>query len=359
MTCCEHKKVPERFYIDPESDRSEKDAIYKIAFDKFPPLPMWYQPSISTTVKYRSDRGKFRPALHIGQRKLFIGELRYLTSVLAKWDTKISLVYAGSAPGLHIPYLSTLFPNITFYLYDPAKFGIKETSQIKIFQTYFTDKIATEHKHCDIFISDIRVGDSTRVDRKSFENQVSQDMKIQAKWVEIICPKLGSMLKFRPPYGKGAFEYLSGRIMLQCWAPHRSTESRLIVPPQTTDKLEKTTYDYGAYEDYMFYLNAIIREWAFYPHNIRAKGIDHCYDCKHEIIAWETYINFRCKGSRVPSVSVPSYITNFMINTLSKNISKHLITNELPHGHQPDTPMYLKRKQLYTKYGKIKDNKFS
>jgi hypothetical protein len=64
---------------------------------------------------------------HIGQRKLFLSELQFLTHNKAKY-----CVYAGSAPGNKTHYLSTLFPNIKFILVDPNKFDLRFTHKGKI-----------------------------------------------------------------------------------------------------------------------------------------------------------------------------------------------------------------------------------
>ena len=36
-------------------------------------------------------------------------------------------VYVGAAPGTHITFLCEMFPRITFHLYDPRDFTVKES----------------------------------------------------------------------------------------------------------------------------------------------------------------------------------------------------------------------------------------
>ncbi len=81
--------------------------------------------------------------LHRGQRKLLMSEI----GALIRLDPakQYTAVYAGAAPGIHIPLLSKLFPNLVFHLYDPAPFRIKETERIKLFNACFTDETAQSY----------------------------------------------------------------------------------------------------------------------------------------------------------------------------------------------------------------------
>ena len=54
--------------------------------------------------------------LHLGQRKLLLTEVNFLTNYS---DLSKNINYIGAAPGHHIEFLSTLFSDHTFYLYDP------------------------------------------------------------------------------------------------------------------------------------------------------------------------------------------------------------------------------------------------
>lgn len=80
---------------------------------------------------------------HWGQRKLFLSELYFLTkySKLGK-----VVIYAGAAPGTHIEYLATLFPEHIFLLVDPCHYDIKPTGlphkEIILVNDYFTNELA-------------------------------------------------------------------------------------------------------------------------------------------------------------------------------------------------------------------------
>jgi hypothetical protein len=90
------------------------------------------------------------------------------------------VVYAGAAPGNHIPILSDLFPEIEFHLYDPAPFKINPSNKIKIYNQYFLDKDALDWKNKDnvYFISDIRTSDYHVKTEEENEDAILGDIKI-------------------------------------------------------------------------------------------------------------------------------------------------------------------------------------
>lgn len=230
---------------------------------------------------------EFKPALHWGQLKLMLSELEFLTIAIKelenKSDKKIIMVYAGAAPGHHILYLSKLFPNIYFELYDPNKFAIPNTDQIKTHVQYFTDEDAkywSESKDIILFCSDIR---SEPTDEKNIQN----DMNMQLNWWKIINPFM-SMFKFRLPWSEGKTIYLEGDIYIQPYPGPTSTETRLIV--RKNAKLIE--YDNIQYESLCFYHNVNIRTKKFgdCKYNIKDHLIDNCYDCTSFIHIVKQYI---------------------------------------------------------------------
>ena len=64
-------------------------------------------------------QGILTPTCHLGQRKLLLSEIQFLSNTKNKY-----VVYAGSAPGNHIYYLSNLFPDKKFILIDPNPFAL-------------------------------------------------------------------------------------------------------------------------------------------------------------------------------------------------------------------------------------------
>lgn len=227
--------------------------------------------------------------IHRGQRKLLMSEIGALIKLNP--EHRCLVVYAGAAPGIHIPLLSSLFPQLCFHLYDPARFAITETESIKIFNKHFTDEIAEyyyENKDPSmqlVFICDIR--------RTIKESMIWEDMLAQQKWHEIMQPCLTS-LKFRLPWpGCGVVDesnqvsYLDGEIHLPIWGPRNTTESRLVIEKDRHSGLK--LYDCLAYEEEMCFFNRRIRPSIHNWHYRRDNGLDGCYDCTAETKLIEKY----------------------------------------------------------------------
>jgi cap2 methyltransferase len=233
---------------------------------------------------YTARGNEIRSTVHRGQRKLLFSEI----GALLKTDPNkaYTAVYAGAAPGIHTPFLSRLFPNITFHLYDPRPFAIRETARIKLHEEYFTDEIA--HKYREeyegvIFICDIR--------RTTDEKNVWEDMCAQQKWYNIMRPCITS-LKFRLPWpgaavlqgGSDNVEYLQGEIHLPIWGPQSTTESRLVIVGPDASNM---SYDCKAYEEEMSHFNHMVRPSIHEHPEIR--GLDGCFDCTAEVALLAQY----------------------------------------------------------------------
>ena len=220
-----------------------------------------------------------RSPLHYGQMKLFASEMKFLTTYTGACSGELTtVVYAGAAPGHHIPLLAKLFPSCQFLLYDPAAFcrALVQSSppNVKVFHdTFFTEDVAaalaSEYEGKPfVFISDIRTGKE--------ETYVREDMERQKAWVHILNP-MASMVKFRLPWQSGKTRYLDGEILLPVYAPLTSTECRLI----TTQGLivaPDRVYDNQTYERACAYHNTVGRVHA-YAHDVAVEGLDHCHDC--------------------------------------------------------------------------------
>jgi hypothetical protein len=253
--------------------------------------------------KYVSRKKEIIPALHWGQRKLLLTEIEFLTNYLSdNTDLKKNtyVIYAGSAPGTHIEYLSKLFPDMYFMLYDPRQFSPKlnKNPYINTYEQFFTDDTANEwvsDKHPDkniLFISDIRTG-STDMEIKDFERCVKLDNENQMTWYNIINPKK-SMFKFRLPYDSDEItQYLNGQMFLQPYAPTTSTETRLIVD----EKSKITSYDDRIYEEQMFYFNKYTRNQTYdnlltNESEKNKNGISNNFDGASEVCILEKYLNY-------------------------------------------------------------------
>lgn len=234
-----------------------------------------------------------RNNLYIGQLKLLASELFFIQEY-SNDDEPLAIVYAGAAGGHHIPALARMYPDIKFYLYDPAPFAITEDeeNQIHIINGFFTDEIAREwgkqKDYAVIFICDIRTCGDTPEEK---ESEIEENMAMQARWVELLLPSLQAYsLKFRIPYtiieAKQSFSYLGGKLIYQPFAKPDSMEMRLLGVPSDVDKSD---YDSESLEKILFYHNSVERpsNRLFYnlftgtnkPYN--DPQFDRGYDCTY------------------------------------------------------------------------------
>jgi Poly A polymerase regulatory subunit len=70
----------------------------------------------------------YTPAYHIGQRKLILNEIQFLSKI----GQNAVVVYAGSAPSNKGAFLAHLFPRMRFCFIDPNKFEIRPYGNIEV-----------------------------------------------------------------------------------------------------------------------------------------------------------------------------------------------------------------------------------
>ncbi len=274
---------------------------------------------------YKVTRHKDRSVNHWGQRKLMLSEVEFLTLmhqelVLAKKQQgeKIRpiMVYAGAAPGNHIPFLAEMFLDFDFILVDPADFSShlsdpRFSSQsgspvhrrclcggcfVRVIKGFFTSEtvqmIREQYPNREfLFVSDIRTADPKVKTEEEIEACVVEDMENQAKWACEL-KSFASMHKFRLPWGEGVSNYLDGDIYLPIWGPQTTTETRLIV---RNHQPRAGGYNNRKYEQQMFHFNQVTRvEYYVFEDNgyyrDHIPGLDHCYDCAAEMFVLEEYV---------------------------------------------------------------------
>ena len=210
-------------------------------------------------VPYRRRRGELKTVVHWGQRKLLMSEIEFLTMYGCPGAV---VVYAGAAPGAHIPLLLDLFPEIErFDLIDPNGFAVPTGPRLRIRQQFFTDETAHEYAHVKhvLFISDIRTAEYTKLTEEEVEEHVWMDMCDQQRWHVIMQPRK-SLLKFRLPWKPGSWcNYLDGFVYLPVYGPKTTTEGRFV--PTSGSRLWSNT----EYEEQMFHFNTVTRTKLF-PH---------------------------------------------------------------------------------------------
>ena len=304
--------------------------------------------------RYIQGDAASRIQLHNGQRKLLAVEVDFLTRAAGAAGTG-TVVYAGAAPGTHIPFLADLFPGLKFVLYDPRDFdpALRRCRSITTRVQFFTDDDAREWTgRGAMFVSDIRTGESlSDMSTGSANALVDRDMAMQRRWVELMQPAAFS-LKFRLPYSTpGAptppAEYLAGEVRVQPWAPQTSTETRLV--GGAGDWARTATYDPAEYERQLFYVNTILRQWRTFPHSVptaAVPGLDLCYDCAAEVAIWRAY---EATAGRPVGAAAAGAIAEHM-RRASRTIHRSLL--EGYHGILPDWPMF--DKMPFVIYGQKK-----
>ena len=278
----------------------------------------------SPTLMYQRTRGEFKRALHWGQLKLMLTEIEFLTLALQQYNLNYAdqperqrpqfvMVYAGAAPGHHTQYLSELFPQVHFELYDPNEFAISDSEKIKIHIQFFTNTDAkywadrsvnptndannAPAKATDkelvylVFCTDIRTEPAT-------DDNVRENMNMQLEWWRIMNPNL-SMFKFRLPWEAGKTQYPEGQIYIQPYPGPTSTETRLIAKRDAAI----IDYDNEKYERQLFYHNNIMRKHSYglagellglkKDPTITHNHVDSCYDCTAFIFIVSQYVQLQ------------------------------------------------------------------
>jgi len=273
------------------------------------------------------ERGKEKKTVcHWGQRKLMVSEMEFITKF---YDKAKIVVYAGAAPGTHIPCLAQLFPKLRFVLVDPRPFSsdvvklAKSTALtgssgpgIELHVGFFSDDMAREYAREEgvLFISDVRTSDG-RGEGATMPPQdvvfptqqsVEGDMELQQRWHGLMRP-VASSLKFRLPWDDGGTtSYLRGDISLPVWGGVSTTECRLFVEGcvRGADEdgacagSELVVYDNKMYEQQMFYFQTHSRI-ARYKNDFVEFYKCSCFDCTSEAAVLSSFLATVCGKATV------------------------------------------------------------
>ena len=242
----------------------------------------------SLTRDYSRDTLEWDP-VHMGQMKLLISEIEFLTPF---FGMSFVVVYAGAAPGVHIPILAGMFPMMHFLLIDPAKSMIVngDYNNITVMQVFMTNELAynimQDNAHNILFISDVRVGNKdVHETEQAHQQRIQRDMEAQRVWMQILRPR-SSILKFRRPWNMGSniTYYPAGSVYLPVYGKQFTHEARLILDRDTRD----IPYDNRRYEGQMAYFNQVIRPCLYHiqeciRHRLGAKTCrNNTHKCGHE-----------------------------------------------------------------------------
>lgn len=261
-------------------------------------LPRFYLPFTTSEldasklpcVPYRRRVLEIRPVVHIGQLKLLISELWFL-SQFGHYSTEV--VYVGAACGTHLLFLSKLFSKHHFHLYDPREFNKKlyDVKNVHIYQQLFTlDSITKYQGQKVLFISDLRTGDAIE-HPEDFENCIRRDMQLQRDIVEQMKPSF-AMLKMRFPYSSDGFTEYLAPYRFDClrygvFTSKSSTELRIIC---SGENIKLIRYSHQLLEQHCHYFNSIFRCMQYHFEGLpkmrewnsvvgSKHGLDQCWDC--------------------------------------------------------------------------------
>ena len=268
---------------------------------------------LSSVLKESYDsKYKSKTNVHLGQRKLLISEIQFLTEYYSNHKKDPILLYIGAAIGSHLLILHELFPNVKFILYDGAAFDKRLDKYPEVFEIhtgtdgFFTTEMCKNLKNKYnplLFVSDIRLTE------EDFEKGVMRDMISQKEWIQILKPEL-SLVKFRMPYSLKhgeKLEYLKGEILYGIWPKETSGETRLLIHKENVKKLKQ--YDFKNYEQVMFFHNKYTRPFCFDIIEKYKKYKDiycPCYDCISELVALDNYSQLRGTNTMDDAVRIIS-----------------------------------------------------
>lgn len=207
------------------------------------------------------------------------------------------VVYAGAAPGLHVPILASMFPEMRFLLIDPHPSAIVDgqLENVVTIEAYMTDQMADElgQKYSSVlFISDVRVGIPVEEEPmelpKDHQMRVHRDMVAQMGWYRRLKPKAG-LLKFRLPWDlEQSTTYLQGIILFPVYGRPFTHESRLLV---TGPNPKLSTYNNTVYERQMAHFNRVTRPATYTG--------GKCYDCTAFASVVATYMGTQPRAQSV------------------------------------------------------------
>lgn len=315
---------------------------------------------------------------HNGQLKLALSVIEFVSQALTKLAPPqrgdALVVYAG-ASGLASVVAATVFPDVRFWVYDPAPNTVQlmppfadraivrrrrvgdvvPAARLVVFTDeagWFTDDVAREVRQLQagkgavLFISDVR-GDTD-------EAAIAMDMRRQARWT-LLLDAATYMFKFRAPYltpdnrdailaayrggateiarDTGArlvsaagtkrgddnlsFPYLAGELHLQVSGPPHSSELRLIGARRADGAYDLRAYSVPEIEGKMALFNTVHRSHASFKFGSTVGDYDR---------AAEAVILTRCArarlGGKAPSKAATEEVLRVVEDAMRRFIQK-------------------------------------
>ncbi len=281
-------------------------------------------------IPYVEHARDYEPRCHWGQYKLLASEWDFLVRCRARGGVLRNsvILYVGAAPGMHLPFLVDLFPEVKqWHVYDGGRFhaSVHRHPRIRVFEGPANGFVTTERVPgmraaataamgaggVLLFVCDMRINPD--------EVSVHRDMVSQAAWGHALGAAM-MLLKFRPPYpdaqgrmsvsnpppaaffpGARApprptgvvspFLYLDGEVQMQLFAPMHSTETRLVVVGGA--QLRLAWYDPVEYEGKCNAFNLGLRRTAVPdspPIDLYLPGHDRGYESQEMVRIVREYL---------------------------------------------------------------------
>lgn len=245
---------------------------------KYPEPKIYYTKDIVEQLVYHEsekDKKHNFGLANRGQIKLLMSEIRFLTSgvkIHKHPKTKYILIYIGSGPGHHVPYLYDFYKkyDIEWHLFDPRGhctelYTIAEDNKITLHDEIFSERsveLFNKTTRTILFISDIRTVEEDMPGNKEIIN----DNKLQNNILKLLKPTY-SLLKFRYPFPikdgitseEDIFELPIGEEQLQAYSKQGSTEFRIFLGPNLLFKKIKTQDEWREYEEKFMWYNTMFR----------------------------------------------------------------------------------------------------
>lgn len=118
-----------------------------------------------------------KPGIHIGQRKLFLGELQFLVNTIVDLSTPVYIVYAGAAPGNHLGLLASFFPNVKWILVDPHRFDIAiNTNSHIVYSTQHVKYLKAAYEATEVNLDKFASADAKKTGGGSSEDSEDENI---------------------------------------------------------------------------------------------------------------------------------------------------------------------------------------
>ncbi|CAF3435758.1 unnamed protein product [Rotaria sp. Silwood1] len=231
---------------------------------------------------------------------------------------ELKVIYIGAAPGIHINYLSELFPDLEFVLIDTKKVETKKTPKIHIRSGEFIDDIVKEYSKSRkelLLICDIHAFGA----QDDIDENLAIDMVNQKEWHLSMKPS-ASLLTLHFSRTQNRLQYFEGDLILEPWGSRHPSGCRLVVQKGA----RMIDYNIKNLKSCMDYFQNVLRT-NYYEHDVKdlnTDGLDHCYDCRSEIFILSRYLE---KVQKISVEQIPKTVLR-----ISEEISKNIIDNNRP-----------------------------